>query len=261
MPRAFAMNGYSAATSDRPILEVSQGRYFRWAMPRGWQVNETISGVDLGSPDGLTRATANILLRAFGFVKPAPFLMRILPSVPGLTDLRCISATALPEQPAGALRSPWRVEELELAFRYYGYASRGTCVCGVSSSFASYDAFVLGYHSLAERFDLERFWLARIARSVAITDPRSVAGNDQLIPPKNRPLDNSALIESWQRNRLSNDHIAKAWQEGMMGYERVKDAETGRIYEAPLEAYDGTIGGYRNPVRPTEILQKTQPGE
>jgi hypothetical protein len=45
----------------------------------------------------------------------------------------------------------------------------------------------------------------------------------------------------------------------MMDYERVKDPEPGRIYEMPLEAWDDTIGGYRNPVRPTEILQKTEP--
>jgi hypothetical protein len=41
----------------------------------------------------------------------------------------------------------------------------------------------------------------------------------------------------------------------------VKDPETGRMYEMPLGDWDGTIGGYRNPVRPTEILQKTEPGE
>jgi hypothetical protein len=29
----------------------------------------------------------------------------------------------------------------------------------------------------------------------------------------------------------------------------------------PLEAWDDTIGGYRNPQRPGEILQPTPPGE
>jgi hypothetical protein len=33
------------------------------------------------------------------------------------------------------------------------------------------------------------------------------------------------------------------------------------MYEMPLGDWDGTIGGYRNPVRPTEILRKTEPGE
>ena len=44
-------------------------------------------------------------------------------------------------------------------------------------------------------------------------------------------------------------------------YERVKDPQTGQVYEMPLESYDGTVDGYRNPKRPTEILQKTEPGE
>ena len=46
-----------------------------------------------------------------------------------------------------------------------------------------------------------------------------------------------------------------------MGYERVKDPETGRVYEMPLESWDGAAGGYRNPQRPEEILQPTAPGE
>jgi hypothetical protein len=31
-------------------------------------------------------------------------------------------------------------------------------------------------------------------------------------------------------------------------------------FEVPLEAYDGTAGGYRNPMRPTELLRPLPPG-
>ncbi len=46
-----------------------------------------------------------------------------------------------------------------------------------------------------------------------------------------------------------------------MGYERAKDPETGQVYEMPLESWDGTVGGYRNPARPTEVLEAANPGE
>jgi hypothetical protein len=38
----------------------------------------------------------------------------------------------------------------------------------------------------------------------------------------------------------------------------VKDPETCRMYEVPVGDWDGTIGGYRNHVRPTEILHHSE---
>lgn len=251
----------SQAAGDRPALEVHQGQFFRWAMPPGWQVSETIAGVSMNSPDQLNRVSSSILLRSFGSTTPGNFIAQILPMLPGVANARLMSTKKLPDQPAGALRSPWAVEELELTYQYGGVPARATFVCGISTTWGSFDAFVLAYQAPAERFEQERLWLWRIANSIAITNPFSVAGNNQLIPPRNNPLDNSALLESWRRKGLSDAHISKAFREGTMGYKRMKDTETGRIYEMPLEAFDGTIGGYRNPVRPTEILQETQPGE
>jgi len=36
----------------------------------------------------------------------------------------------------------------------------------------------------------------------------------------------------------------------------MKDPTTGRMWNMPLEGYDGAVGGYRNPNRPNEILSK-----
>jgi hypothetical protein len=67
-------------------------------------------------------------------------------------------------------------------------------------------------------------------------------------------------MESWREKRLSEDRIAKAQREGMMGYERMVSPSTGRYYNMPLETYDGTVAGYRNPDHPEEILNPTEPG-
>jgi hypothetical protein len=47
----------------------------------------------------------------------------------------------------------------------------------------------------------------------------------------------------------------------MMGYERVKDPQTGRVFKFPLEAWDVAGGGYPNPLRPDEFIQPTDTGE
>jgi len=250
------------STGPRPPLEIIHGTYFRWAQPAGWQSNETIAGVDLRAPDNVTAVGSAILLRSPGDTNPADFVMMTLRSLPGYANLRIVAKRGLPDQSSGRMRTPWKIAELELTFNYRGVPARGTWMCGISAIFGlSFDAFIVGYQTMASRFDQDRLWLSPIANSVAITNVAGVAGNDQLIQPKNNPLDNAALIESWRQKGLSDDHISKARREGMMGYERLKDPETGRIYEMPLEAYDGTVGGYRNPRRPAELLQRTGPGE
>jgi hypothetical protein len=60
---------------------------------------------------------------------------------------------------------------------------------------------------------------------------------------------------------MSQDRIAKAQQEGIKGYERMVSPTTGQHYNMPLEAHDGTIGGYQKPNHPDEILKPTRPAE
>jgi hypothetical protein len=261
-----AMLGLAALTAQalgtRPTLEVRQGSYFRWASPPGWQVNETPNGVDIVAPDGLTGVSSVVAMGFPGAATPSDIILSVVQAVPGLSNVRTLARRGLPEQPAGPLRTPWQIAELEFSYVYNGIALRSTWMCGISSIPGfSFDAFLLGYQAPAANFDEDRLWLWRVANSIAITNIAGVAGNNQLIQPRNNPLDNSALLESWRQKGLSEDRIAKARREGTMGYERLKDDQTGQIYELPLEAYDGTVGGYRNPRRPHELLKKTEPGE
>jgi len=94
---------------------------------------------------------------------------------------------------------------------------------------------------------------------VTAIDPGNIAYQKQLIPVRNRPLDNSGLMESWERKNLSQDRISRAQRKGMMGYEPMVSPTTGRNYNMPLESYDGTVGGYRNPDHPDEILRPAEP--
>jgi hypothetical protein len=248
------------ATAARPPLAVHQGRYFRWAVPVGWTESESTNGVTLTAPDELTSVSSALLLRSPGRTTPADFTVWMLGMVPGNSDLHVLTTRDLPDQPSG-FGAPWKVQEIEMRYAANGNPVRATWTCGVVAVLGTFDAFILGYQAPPADFDTAKLWLAPIARSVAITNPRQVAGNDSLLTPRNHPLDNSALLESWRQKGLAEDRISKAQREGTMGYERAKDPETGRVYEMPLESWDGAAGGYRNPLRPEEILQPTAPGE
>ncbi|MDD2763792.1 MAG: HEAT repeat domain-containing protein [Opitutaceae bacterium] len=248
------------ATATRPPLVVHEGRYFRWAAPAGWTESESTNGVTLTAPDGLTSVSSALLLRSPGMTTPADFAVWMLDMVPENGALQVLGKRDLPDQPSG-FGTPWKVQELEMLYTVNGRPVRAIWTCGIVAVSGVFDAFVLGYQAPPPEFATAKLWLAPVARSVTITNPGEVAGNNTLLTPKNHPLDNTALLESWRQKGLSEDRIAKAQREETMGYERMKDPETGRIYEMPLERWDGTIGGYRNPQRPEEILQPTTPAE
>ena len=250
-----------SADLKRPTLETHRGRYFRWAAPAGWKSSETTNGVELFSPDGRTRVMFALLMRSQGNMTPRDFLLGTLPKLPGYGNVRLISARGLPEQRSGIPGTAWKVIEADLSYTYGGAQVNSTWTSGVNGYYGMYDAMLLGYQAPAREWPQARLFLPAVARSITITNPGQVAGNDRLIMPRNNPLDNSALLRSWREKGLSEDRISKARREGTSGYERLKDTQTGRIYEMPLEAYDPTLGGYRNPVRPTERLHQTQPGE
>ena len=245
----------------RPALESHQGRYFRWAAPSRWKTSETSNGVTLDAPDGSMSVQFALLLRSRGTMSAENFLLMALGSLPGYGNVHVKSTKRLPDQPSGVPGTSWKVIEAELSYTVDGKPVAGIWTCGINSYYGMYDATVLGYHAGRAQWPLARTYLPEVARSIAIYNTRSVAGNDTLIPARNNPLDNSQLIESWRQKGVSEDRIGKARREGTSGYERVIDPQSGRVYEMPLESYDGTVGGYRNPVRPSEILQKTEPGE
>ena len=250
----------SARAQSRPALVVHHGNYFSWSAPEGWNESETMSGVSLIAPDQVTSVSSALLMRSTGHPTPAQFAGRMLRQVPGLTGLQLVGSSPLPNQPSG-YGIPWHVEELELKYYMNGVPMRARWTVGILTVYNSFDAFMLGYQAPAPVFDEAKLWLAAVARNVQCVNPNAVAGNNAIILPKNNPLDNSGLIESWRRKGLSEDRISQERRAGTMGYERMKDASTGRLYDMPLESYDGTVGGYRNPVHPTQILQHATPGE
>jgi hypothetical protein len=98
---------------------------------------------------------------------------------------------------------------------------------------------------------------------VEITDPRRVAGQDHVLLPPCLPTDETyyAYADLWRERGLPPPQIARARREGLLGYVRLADPQTGRQWALPLEAYDTALGGFRNPHRPAELLVDASPME
>lgn len=243
----------------RPVLAVQRGQFFTWAMPAGWRSNETGNGVDMTSPDGKLAASAVLLTGNPGQSTPWDFLVKVMNAL-GDTDINQISAHDLPPVRSGYPGINWEIQEFELTFNdAKGVTQHAASTCGILNAYGGYSVVLQSFSAPEVEFDRAKLWLPLLPQSVAAIDPSKIAYQDQLIPVRNHPLDNSGLMESWEQKNLSQDRISKAQREGMMGYERMVSPTTGRYYNMPLETYDGTVGGYRNPEHPDEILKPTQP--
>ena len=220
-------------------------------------MHETTNGVDLSAPHGKTLVSSALLVGSFGRMTPRHFtgatLQKVNPSA------QIVSSRQLPNQPG--IMAPWQVEEFSISATAGGVPIRMQATVGVSEAFGRYSATITLVQAPAASWEREKTWLPAVAQSIVVTNPRQVAGQDKVRLPRNNPLDNSGLIESWRQKGLSEDRISQARREGTMGYTRLEDPSTGRKYNMPLEAYDGTVGGYRNPMRPTELLRKSPAGE
>ncbi|MBJ6725534.1 hypothetical protein [Geomesophilobacter sediminis] len=239
----------------RPPLIRATGRYFSWAAPQGWHHSESTNGVDLTSPDKKQQAGFYLLLRTPGSSTPEQFLSWLGKSMK-LRDFRIISVKEVPSQSGEVTR------EMEFTGVDPTYGPRhGGATVAIMQGYGQFDTFWQAFSTTPGRWETDKLWLPVLARSVTIINSREVAGNNTIIHPRNNPLDNSGLINSWKEKNLSEDRISQARREGTMGYERMKSPTSGRIYEMPLETYDGTKGGYHNPDHYNEILQRAPAGE
>jgi hypothetical protein len=238
----------------RPALAVVQGHYFRVSMPEGWRFVETTNGFEANAPDGVTSASSAFVINTPGRSNPRAFLEFVLGML-NYPDARIVSWEALPPEPA-FLTFNWERGYAEITFTYNGTPVRAGAIVGVTNGFGAYAGSVTAAQAPVAKWNDERAYLMRVAQSAVITNARQIAGLDTVQLPKNIPHDYvfGSYNKSFEARGLSQDRISQARREGMMGYELMESATTGKRYEMPLESYDGTIGGYRNPARPNEIL-------
>ena len=258
----LAGSAIAAPQGQRPSLQVHQGHYFKYSMPKGWTANETTNGVDMLAPDQVTGASFALLVGGFGQVLPEQFLQFVLNSTPELQNPQIHATNPLPPFP-GVMGLQWQVIEAQLSFVYRGTPARAHATVGILQGWGQYSAFIRSYQAATANWQEARYWLPAVAETVVITNPRQVAGVDQVVLPG--PISHDYIYgdynRAWEARSRSNDSLSRDRSEATLGYERTVDPSTGQYYDMPYEAYDATRGGYRNPVRPEEILERAPLGE
>jgi hypothetical protein len=247
--------------SSRPTLVAQSGQYFRWQMPEGWKANETSNGVDMTSPDGQVTASSVVLMGSMGKNDPWSFLSWALGAA-GYTNLERISAENLPPQPSGYPGISYEVKAFQIRFTDKDGADRcAECTVGICNAYGSFSAALQMFATPPDEFDKGKTWLPMLTDSVRAIDASRVGNQNTVLLARNHPLDNSSTIASWQARRDSQDRIDQGQHESTMGYESMVSPTDGSHYNMPYEAYDGTVGGYRDPADRTQILKHAPPGQ
>jgi hypothetical protein len=245
----------------RPTLEVHRGEYFSYEMPEGWQAAESANGVDMTSPDGKMSASSALLSGAPGSTTPWGFVQNVAKML-GLTSVKRLSARTLPPHKSGYPGIDWTIQEFEIACAdKEGIARRASVACGICNAYGSYSAILQTYSTPVGEFDRGKTWLPRLVESVKAINPGRVAYQDNIIPVRNNPLDDSAIMESWEARQQSQDRISQKQHETTMGYERMVSPVDGRHYNMPFESYDAAAGGYRDPADRNGTLKHAPPGQ
>lgn len=241
----------------RPALEYRQGRAFAYAVPQGWRVNESDNGIEIVSPDGVTAVVGSIVLGAAGQASPEQYLRGNLARV-GQPDARFVSVQPAEDWPGPAPGLVWKGIETEIESRQNGRPIHIRATSHVLQDAGQYSAIVTGAQSPSEEWESVKDWLPRVRDSIRLTNGSIPGASMAAALPRGIRHDEiyGRFNEAWNARQVPAADLSQARREGTMGYVRLIDPETDRVWELPLEAYDPTVGGYRNPIKPDLLLQK-----
>ena len=241
----------------RPALEHRRGRAYAYVVPRGWTVNETSNGIDIAAPDGVTGVVASIAIGGFGQPSPEQYLRQVL-AMTGQGGARIVSSRPIPPQP-GPMGLQWRGIEAEIESAQGGRETHIRATSQILQGAGQYAAIVTGAQGPRESWDQLKDWLPRVRDAIRVTDGSIPTGGMAGALPRGIRHDDiyGRYNGGWHARQVPGDEISRAQREGMMGYKRLVDDTTGRIWELPLEAYDPTAGGWRDPMKPDLLLKPT----
>lgn len=241
----------------RPALEHRQGRVFACAVPQGWRVNESDNGIEIVAPDGVTAVVASIVLGAAGQPSPEAYLRQNLARV-GQPDARFVSVQPAQDWPGPTPDFTWKGIEAEIESRQNGRPIHIRATSHVLQGAGQYSAIVTGAQSPSGEWDAVKDWLPRVRDAIRLTNGAIPGASMAAALPRGIRHDDiyGRFNDAWTARQVPGADLSQARREGTMGYVRLIDPETDRVWELPLEAYDPTVGGYRNPVKPDLLLRK-----
>jgi len=227
----YPSSGIAAPTHySASSLQSQQGRYFKWTAPPGWRVSESNAGVTLTSPDGIYSASLATILRSRGTRTPQAFLQWVFTHTPSYRNARILSLRNLPSE-----RQPfrvWQFIEAKVSYTDNGLPVTSLYKVGVANYSGLNDAIIVGYRAANANFQQSQSFMPQIAKSIVLTNAAEANGNNTLLQPKNRPLDNSQQIKSWEKKERIEAETQHQRQNTIMDRVDLYDPNTGETLNA-----------------------------
>lgn len=251
------IRGANAQTSEvKEDLQPYTGQVFQILKPRSWKVNETSNGIDvydagMGETLGVSGA---VLFGAVGQSDPFQYSDWFL-SMLGVSVQKVVGQKMLPPFP-GMMGTQWQRGIKECIVSKGGQTLHTMLSVAICNGWGQFSAIVTSMYAPESMWADWASTFLKMSESFKIVNAGRVGGVREMSAnlPQNHPLDSSSIMSSWEYKNRSGDRISQWQQEATMGYQRGLAGSTGQLYDMPLNTYDPTVGGYRNPDNPSEIL-------
>lgn len=234
------------------------GQVFGAKVPKGWSVTDNESGIDIFDPsDNNTGASGAVAVGWPGTQTPDSFIEFMLNAV-GAKDVKYENESAKEtiKDPVSGLS--WVMKTKTFTFtNQKGTKIKAKASAGVLNGYGQFCGMITAFQTTPEKWGQWAPTLERIAKSITIINPSKAGGIDKVKLPTAADLanDSSPIMESWEYRNKVTDRTSHEFSDAIMGQESdLYSPSTGQNFTRPLSAYDPTIGGYRNPNKPSEIL-------
>ena len=204
----------TAPQADNSALQPQQGKYWNWAMPAGWSVNESERGISLTSPDGIYEVGHSFGITVLGNPTPRDWFQSFGQQY--LKDFRILSVQNLPDQ--GTAYGP--VQGIEAIFSYTTPQGMPlTCKRDVMKTHAGQQGMeqssflMYGYCASNDKIQDAQSFLSQIDKSIVLTN---AAGNNPS-PAPNNPSNSEEIMKHWQSQNNIQDNTHRKAINGIQG--------------------------------------------
>jgi hypothetical protein len=177
------------------------GRFFRYALPAGWQAQENSNLLCLNSPDGQAAIMHVGLVGMMQAMSPDQFVAYAM-NLQGMPLTAFLHGQPI-TPPPGCTGAGW----FEITYALRGVTCRGTVASFIAASYGMCNASMTLAAAQTGAWEAYRAWLPQIAAEVAPAGAQTYMAGQ--VAADN--LRNS--IELGQRFHEVNDHTQRQWQE------------------------------------------------
>lgn len=239
-------------------LVAHKGEVFGAKVPKGWNTSDNESGIEIVDPnDENTGAAGVVAVGWFGSETPDSFIEFMLDAV-GAKDVKYDSESAQETINDPSFGFSWVIKTKTFtATSANGTRIKAKVSAGVANGYGQFCGMITAFQTTPDKWGQWAPTLERIARSITIINPSKAGGADKVRLPTAADLanDSSPIMESWEYRNKVQDRASHEFSDAIMGQETdLHSPSTGQTFTMPLSAYDPTVGGYRNPNKPSEIL-------